>query len=39
MTAIYQRLGPLLADEGAFFTHWRLQRNLTPEEFNAVSLG
>jgi predicted transcriptional regulator of viral defense system len=39
LTATYQRLDPLLPAEGAFFSRWRLQLNVTPEELDAVRIG
>ncbi len=39
LTATYQRLDPLLPAEGVFFSKWRLQLNVTPEELDAVRLG
>jgi len=39
LTSTYQRLDPLLPAEGAFFSRWRLQLNVTQEELDAVRLG
>ena len=39
LTATYQRLDPLLPAEGAFLSRWRLQLNVTPEEFDTARLG
>ncbi|MFT4178866.1 MAG: type IV toxin-antitoxin system AbiEi family antitoxin domain-containing protein [Thermomonas sp.] len=39
LTATYQRLDPMMPSEGKFVSRWRLQLNITPEEFDAVRLG
>ena len=39
LTSTYQRLDPLLPDEGAFLSRWKLRLNVTPEELDAVRLG
>ncbi len=39
LTATYQRLDPLLPAEGAFFSRWRLQLNVAPDELDAVKIG
>ncbi|MDG6347619.1 hypothetical protein QAA18_02500 [Luteimonas sp. 8-5] len=39
LTATYQRLDPMMPSEGTFVSRWRLQLNITPEEFDAVRLG
>ena len=39
LSATYQRLDPVLPQEGAFLSRWRLRLNVSPEELDAVKLG
>ena len=39
LSATYQRLDPVLPQEGSFLSRWRLQLNVSPEELDAVRLG
>lgn len=39
LSATYQRLDPVLPQEGSFLSRWRLRLNVSPEELDAVRLG
>lgn len=39
LTATYQRLDPLLPNEGPHLSRWRLRLNVSPEELDAARLG
>ena len=39
LSATYQRLDPVLTQEGTFLSRWRLRLNVSPEELDAVRLG
>lgn len=39
LSATYQRLDPVLPQEGSFLARWRLRLNVSPEELDAVRLG
>ena len=39
LTNTYQRLDPVLPAEGQYFSRWRLQLNVSPEELDTVRLG
>ncbi len=39
LTNTYQRLDPVLPAGGQYFSRWRLQLNVSPEELNTVRLG
>ena len=39
LSATYQRLDPVLPQEGKFLSRWRLRLNVSPEELDAVRLG
>ena len=39
LSATYQRLDPVLPQEGAFLSRWRLRLNVSPQELDAVRLG
>ena len=39
LSATYQRLDPVLPQEGTFLSRWRLRLNVSPEELDAVRLG
>jgi len=39
LSATYQRLDPVLAQEGSFLSRWRLRLNVSPEELDAVRFG
>jgi predicted transcriptional regulator of viral defense system len=39
LSATYQRLDPVLPQEGPFLSRWRLRLNVSPEELDAVRLG
>ena len=39
LSATYQRLDPVLPQEGSFLSRWRLRLNVSSEELDAVRLG
>ena len=39
LSATYQRLDPVLPQEGSFLSRWRLRLNVSAEELDAVRLG
>ncbi len=39
LSATYQRLDPVLPQEGSFLSRWRLRLNVSPEKLDAVRLG